>query len=183
MTLAEVFDLCQEIELRHAKLYATLSLLLGSIDERIARFWEQMSAEEWQHYIIVDFGRSLCAQSFGLETLATDLPEVSIQQIIHELGEHERKVDTKQITLNEAFEIAIAIEESESDTIYMHLLSTIRKAIYRSDQTYLLSRISQIEKGMHAHIDHLIEATKRFSKDPDLVRQAHGLKELRRQHR
>ena len=47
MTLAEVFDLCQEIELRHAKLYATLSLLLGNIDERIARFWEQMSAEEW----------------------------------------------------------------------------------------------------------------------------------------
>ena len=67
MTLAEVFDTCQDIELRHAKLYATLSLLLGNVDERVARFWEQMSTEEWQHYILVDFGRSLCARSFGLD--------------------------------------------------------------------------------------------------------------------
>ena len=183
MTLAEVFDLCQEIELRHAKLYATLSLLLGSIDERIARFWEQMSAEEWQHYIIVDFGRSLCAQSFGLDTPATDLSDVSIERIVHALDEHERRVATKQITLNEAFEIAIEIEESEADTIYMHLLSSIRKAIYQSDQTYLLSRIHQIEKEMHAHVEHLIEATRRFAKDPDLARRAYRLKDLRRQHR
>ena len=81
MTLAEVFNLCQDIELRHAKLYATLSLLLGNVDERVARFWEQMSTEEWQHYILVDFGRSLCARSFGLDTPATEMPPVSIQQI------------------------------------------------------------------------------------------------------
>ena len=74
MTLAEVFNLCQDIELRHAKLYATLSLLLGNVDERVARFWEQMSTEEWQHYILVDFGRSLCARSFGLDTPATEMP-------------------------------------------------------------------------------------------------------------
>ena len=179
MTLAEAFNLCQEIELRHAKLYATLSLLLGNIDERIARFWEQMSAEEWQHYILVDFGRSLCARSLGLETPATDLPDVSLQRLTDALDEHERRVNTKRITLNEAFEIAIAIEESEADTIYMHLLSTIKKAIYRSEQIYLLDRISQVEKNMHAHIDHLVDAIKRFAKDPDLVRRAYGLKEHR----
>ena len=55
MTLGELFNLCQDIELRQAKLYASLSLRLGSVDERIARFWEQMSTEEWQHYILVDF--------------------------------------------------------------------------------------------------------------------------------
>jgi hypothetical protein len=136
-----------------------------------------MSTEEWQHYILVDFGRSLCARSFGLDTPAMEMPEVSIQQIIHALDEYEQQVDTEQITLKEAFGIAIAIEGSEADTIYMYLLSIIRKAIYRSEETYLLDRISQIEKDMHAHIDHLIDATRKFAKDPDLVRKAHSLKE------
>lgn len=90
MILADCFDLCQEIELRHAKLYATLSLRLGNVDERVARFWEQMSTEEWQHYILIDFGRSLCARSLGLDTPATGLPDGSIQRIVQALDEHER---------------------------------------------------------------------------------------------
>lgn len=177
MTLAEVFDSCQDIELRHAKLYATLSLLLGNVDERVARFWEQMSTEEWQHYILVDFGRSLCARSFGLDTPATEMPSVSIQQITEALDKYEGQVVSEQVTLQEGFEIAIEIEGSEADTVYMYLLSTIRKAIYQSEEIYLLDRISQIEKDMHTHIDHLIDATKRFAKDPELVRRAYTLKE------
>ncbi len=175
MILAETFDLCQDIELRHAKLYATLSLQLGNVDERVARFWRQMSAEEWQHHLLVGFGRSFCAKTFGLETPTPELPNVSIEQINDTLNEYEERVSTKQITLNEAFEIAIAIEGGESDTIYMELLSTIREAIYQSDQTYLLSRISRIEKDMQAHVGHLIDAARRFSHNPDLVRKAHRL--------
>ena len=177
MTLAEVFNTCQDIELRQAKLYAALSLLLGDVDERIARFWEQMSTEEWQHYMLVDFGRSLCAQTLGLSAPATGLPGVPIQQITDALSEHEQKIDSGQITLNGAFEIAIAIEGSEADTIYMYLLSTIKKAIYESDQSYLISRISQVEKDMTAHIERLIDATRQFSKIPELVRRAQALKE------
>lgn len=86
-------------------------------------------------------------------------------------------MNTTPITLNEAFEIAIGIEGSEADTIYMDLLSTIRKAIDQSGETYLLQRISQIERDMQAHIGHLVDATKRFAKNPDLVRKAHGLKD------
>ena len=82
MTLGEVFDVSQDIELRHAKLYASLSLMLGDVDERVARFWQNMSAEEWQHYILIDFGRSLCARAFGLDAPATGLPETSIQRIV-----------------------------------------------------------------------------------------------------
>ena len=91
MKLFEVFNSCQEIELRHAKLYATLSLLLGDVDERVARFWEKMSTEEWQHYILVDFGRSLCAKTFGLDEPTTEVLNASIQKILQGLEEHERK--------------------------------------------------------------------------------------------
>lgn len=177
MTLGEVFDLSQDIELRHAKLYASLSLMLGDVDERVARFWQNMSAEEWQHYILIDFGRSLCSRAFGLDAPATGLPDASIKRIVQALNEHERRVKEKPLTLNEAFEIAIAIEGSEADTIYMDLLDTIKKAIYKGKQTYLLSRVVQIEKDVQAHVDRLIDATKSFSRDPDLVRKAHSLKD------
>lgn len=175
MTLAETFDLCQEIELRHAKLYATLSVRLGDVDERIARFWQEMSAEEWQHHLLVGFGRSLCAQTFGLDAPAPQFADVSIDRINETLDEYEERVRAEQVTLSEAFEIAIALETGESDAIYTELVSTIKDAIYQSDRLYLLTRISRMEKDMHGHVNHLIDAAKRFSINPDLVRKAHRL--------
>ena len=176
MTLGELFNLCQDIELRQAKLYAALSLRLGSVDERIARFWEQMSTEEWQHYILVDFGRTLCVDAFGIDSAVPELSDVPVQQITDALDAHEQKVDSGEITLDEAFQIAIAIEGSEADTIYMHLLSIMRKAIEQSDQPYLIDRIVQVEKDMVSHVGGLVQATQRFAKDADLIRKAHRLK-------
>ena len=176
MTLGELFNLCQDIELRQAKLYASLSLRLGSVDERIARFWEQMSTEEWQHYILVDFGRSLCVDAFGIEAPVTDLSDIPVQQITAALDAHEQKVNSGEISLDEAFAIAIAIEGSEADTIYMYLLSIMRKAIALSNQPYLIDRIVQVEKDMVSHVDGLVKATQKFAKDTDLIRKAHRLK-------
>ena len=176
LTLGELFNLCQEIELRQAKLYASLSLRLGNIDERIARFWEQMSKEEWQHYILVDFGRSLCVDTFGIDSAVTELSDIPVQQITNALDAHEQKVDSGNISLDEAFEIAIAIEGSEADTIYMHLLSIMRKAIEQGNQPYLMDRIVQVERDMVAHVDGLVQATQKFAKDAALIRKAHRLK-------
>ncbi len=175
MTLAETFDLCQDIELRHAKLYATLSVRLGDVDERVARFWQEMSAEEWQHHLLVGFGRSLCAQTFGLDVPGPQLANVSIERINETLNAYEERVHTEQVTLNDAFEIAVALETGESDAIYAELVSTIKDAIYQSGRPYLLDRISQMEQDMHDHVNHLIDAAKRFSINPDLVRKAHRL--------
>ena len=59
MTLGELFNLCQDIEIAASEtLCFSVVAIWGIVDERIARFWEQMSTEEWQHYILVDFGRS-----------------------------------------------------------------------------------------------------------------------------
>lgn len=176
MTLGELFNLCQDIELRQAKLYASLSLLLGNVDERIARFWEQMSTEEWQHYILVDFGRSLCIDAFGIDSPVLELSDIPVRQITDALDAHEQKVDSGKISLDEAFEIAIAIEGSEADTIYMHLLSIMRKAIEQSDQPYLMDRIVHVERDMVSHVDGLVQATQKFAKDTALIRRAHRLK-------
>ena len=175
MTLGELFNLCQDIELRQAKLYASLSLLLGDVDERIARFWEQMSMEEWQHYILVDFGRSVCADAFGIDSPVTELEDVPVQQITDALDAHKQKVNSGEISLDEAFGIAIAIEGSEADAIYMYLLSIMRRAIEQSNQPYLMDRIVQVEKDMVSHVHGLVKATQRFARDPALIRQAHRL--------
>ena len=189
LTLEGLFDICQDLELRQAKLYASFALLLGDVDERIARFWERMSTEEWQHYILVDFGRALCVEAFGIDTpisaedteISTSpiapLPDISIQEITDALDAHESKVESGKISLDEAFAIAIAIEGSEADTIYMYLLSIIRKAIRESNQPYLMNRIVQVERDMVSHVDGLVRATQRFSKDASLIRKAHRLKE------
>lgn len=189
LTLDKLFDICRDLELRQAKLYASFALLLGDVDERIARFWEKMSTEEWQHYILVDFGRALCVEAFGIDALVptekseettspiAPLPDISVQQITDALDAHESKVKNGRITLDEAFEIAIAIEGSEADTIYMYLLSIIRKAIRESNQPYLMNRIVQVEKDMVSHVDGLVQATQKFSKDTSLIRKAHRLKE------
>ncbi len=176
MTLGGLFNICQDIELRQAKLYASFSLLLGNVDERIARFWERMSTEEWQHYILADFGRSLCSETFGLDSQVTELQDIPIQQIKDALDAHEEKVNSGKISLDEAFAIAIAIEGSEADTIYMYLLSIIRKAIQQSNQPYLMARVVQVEKEMVSHIGQLVKATQKFAKDTELTRKAHRLK-------
>ena len=189
LTLEKLFDICQDLELRQAKLYASFALLLGDYDERIARFWERMSTEEWQHYILVDFGRAISIETFGKDTTISEsdtddttspiapLPDISIQEITDALDSHESKVESGSISLDEAFDIAIAIEGSESDTIYLYLLSIMRQAIQASDQPYLMSRIVQVEKDMVSHVEGLVQATLKFSKDPSLNRKAHRLKE------
>lgn len=189
MTLAELFDICKDLELRQAKLYASFALILGDVDERIARFWERMSTEEWQHYILADFGRAICVEAFGEDTpiSTTDvdentlpipaLPDISIKEITDALALHESKLESGKLSLDEAFEIAIAIEGSETDTIYLYLLSIIRQAIHQSNQPYLMNRIVQVEKDMVSHVDGLVQATQRFGKDTSLIRKAHRLKE------
>ena len=189
MTLEDLFDICKDLELRQAKLYASFALLLGDVDERIAKFWERMSTEEWQHYILVDFGRTICIEAFGQDTPISTadidestspiaaLPDISIQEITDALSSHELKVQSGKISLDEAFEIAIAIEGSEADTIYMYLLSIIRKAIHESNQPYLMNRIVQVEKDMISHVDGLVQATQKFGKDTSLIRKAHRLME------
>ena len=192
MTLEELFDLCKDLEFRQAKLYASFSLILGDVDERIAKFWERMSAEEWQHYILVDFGRTVCMEVFGMDTplhqegstetssLIAPIPDISVQRITDALDFHETRIESGRISLDEAFEIAIAIEGSEADTIYMYLLSIIRQAIKESDRPFLMNRIVQVERDMESHVDGLVKATLRFAKDTSLIRKAHRLQEEHR---
>ena len=66
------------------------------------------------------------------------------------LDKYEEQVVSEKITLQEGFEIAIEIEGSEADTVYMYLLSIIRKAIYQSEEN-LFTRPDCPNREGHGH--------------------------------
>jgi len=176
LTLKNIFDACQEIELRVAKIYAKLALFLGSVDDRIERFWGTMSTEEWQHHVLVDFGRNLCEQAFDINMRITDLPaSISIDRIRNGLAEHEHRLAEMNLTLNDAFKTAIEIEKSEADQLFIYLTEEIKKAVHETGKTFLLGRLHRIEKEIQHHHKALVVAIKRFSNDPDIVRSALSL--------
>lgn len=176
LTLKNIFDACQEIELRVAKIYAKLALLLGNVDDRIERFWGTMSTEEWQHHVLVDFGRNLCEQAFDINMRITDLPaSISIDRIRNGLVEHEHRLAEMNLTLNDAFKTAIEIEKSEADQLFIYLTEEIKKAVHETGKTFLLGRLNRIEKEIQHHHKALVVAIKRFSNDPDIVRSALSL--------
>lgn len=176
LTLKNIFDACQEIELRVAKIYAKLALLLGNVDDRIERFWGTMSTEEWQHHVLVDFGRNLCEQAFDINMRITDLPaSISIDRIRNGLAEHEHRLAEMNLTLNDAFKTAIEIEKSEADQLFIYLTEKIKKAVHETGKTFLLGRLNRIEKEIQHHHKALVVAIKRFSNDPDIVRSSLSL--------
>ena len=123
------FCICEDIELRHAKLYANLSLILGELDECAAVFWESMSTEEWQHYIMVDFGRLICEKHIGLDLIVVGLPNLHMDQIFEVLVRNENRICMEELNLKDGFEIAIELEGTESDDLYLYLTSVIKQVV------------------------------------------------------
>ena len=42
----------------------------------LLRFGKALSTEEWQHYIMVDFGRLICEKHMGLDQIVEGLPNL-----------------------------------------------------------------------------------------------------------
>lgn len=172
MTLEELFDASQQIELANARIYAQFSLGLGDVDERVAEFWEEASKEEWEHYIWVNFGLELCEENLDMEQEVTELSTDRISSACHELQNYEKRVKEGDIDLGDAFRIAIEMESGEANFIYQTILNYIRDAIDESGKTYLYQRISDVEEDMDEHVQEFIDAMKRFTQDPELVQKA-----------
>lgn len=173
MTLAELFDASKQIELTNARIYAQFSLLLGEVDERVAHFWEEASKEEWEHYILINFGKNLCSQHLDMDQDVSD--EVSADKIAeacHKLSNFEQRAQQGDIDLKEAFRIAIDMESGEANFIYQVLTKYIRKAIEKSGKSYLQNRIKRAEEDVDEHVQEFIDAMKRLTQDPSLVQAA-----------
>ena len=175
LTLGRLIEACETIELRNAKVYAAFSILLGEKDdqnEKVARFWEHLSIEEWQHYINASFGRAICAKTIGLETPVPEVDAATLEAIGAKIGEIERAVETGDVDLRRAFEMAIDLERSEANAIYQVYMGYLKKAVAKAGKPHLLKRLEATEENVEEHVNELVEQMKRFVGDPALVRQA-----------
>ena len=88
---------------------------------------------------------------------------------------NEDRIFKEELGLKDGFEMAIELEGTESDSLYIYLTSVIKHSVDERNQPYLMDRLKRIEKEMTSHHIGLIEATKRLSRDPELVRRANTL--------
>ncbi|GIX05734.1 MAG: hypothetical protein KatS3mg115_0137 [Candidatus Poribacteria bacterium] len=172
VTVQELFEACERIELGNAKIYAFFMIRLGAEDDRIADFWQGMSIEEWEHYIVLIFGRDLCARANMLHRPVPEVKRETLDRVLRLLEENERWVQTGKYTLEDAFEMAVRFEASEGDIFFLRLVRLIREAIERLGEPHLENRIRQIENKLYRHHDELVRAIMRFARNPELVRAA-----------
>ncbi|BBM86431.1 hypothetical protein [Candidatus Uabimicrobium amorphum] len=171
MLLKQLFDIGEELELRNARMYAHFSLL-HSDDERIAQTWEQMSTDEWQHYILLNYCKGLCENCGQLEKPAPEISEKGLQETRDILDAGEKKLHSGTLTLNECFEASIALEKGETDNIFHKLVGVSKEVAQQFDNQQAYLKIKKAEKKAENHTDRLLQAVKRFANSPDLVRQA-----------
>ena len=172
VSVEQLFDACEEFELKTAKLYSDFMIRLGSDDDRIAQFWEEMSSEEWEHYVIVHFGRKLCERAGMMREPVRTVNDATLTELADLLHEHEERVARGAYTLKDAFRMAIIFESSEVDDLFMHLVHVIQQAIERLGEYHLEKRLQRASAHMHEHLDGLVRAIRRLANDPELVRYA-----------
>ncbi|MFB6345194.1 MAG: hypothetical protein ABEK50_05390, partial [bacterium] len=135
-------------------------------------FWEEASKEEWEHYIRVNFGQKLCAENLDMQQDVTEMSADRIASACHNLQNYEERVSEGDISLEDAFRIAIDMETGEANFVYHTILEYIREAIDKSGKTYLYQRIEDVEEDMDEHVEEFIDAMKRFNLDPSLIQEA-----------
>ena len=172
VSVQQLFDACEEFELTTAKLYSDFMIRLGSEDDRVAQFWEEMSSEEWEHYVIVHFGRNLCERAGMMREPVQTADAETLAELRQVLRESEERVARGAYTLNDAFRMAALFETSEVDDLFMRLVGVIRQAIERLGEYHLEKRIQRANAHMHDHLDGLVRAVRRLANDPELVRYA-----------
>jgi hypothetical protein len=172
VTVGKLLDFCGDVELRFAQIYADYMFRLGSQDDRVAQFWETMSVEEWGHYVVVHFGRSVCARAGTLNDLVPDVASDAMERVLLVIEEQERAIRNGVVTLSDAFRTAVRFESSEADAVYLGLVRLVKRAIERLGEHHLLRRIERMESRIDAHVNGLIRAIMRLDNNPDLVREA-----------
>ena len=136
-----------EFEERAASLYLTLARQF--IDKRdVSWFWLEMSMEERQHALLLDF----C----GCEQMVTEgLPDRNtVRKLSNLFSDLEKRVGRKNLSLDDAFLIAAALEGSEINDIYAGVIGPIQG-------TWYIMR-KKIETLIPDHMQSLIRGARKF---------------------
>jgi rubrerythrin len=117
-------------------------------DPELSSFWLEIAMHEKQHAGLLQF--CLCQKLF-----APDLPQADDMEKLAVFFESlERRVADPNLTVQQAFSIALEMETSEINAIYCNLTTSLHKSMY------LLRR--KIATSLPDHIDELTRAAQKF---------------------
>jgi len=134
-------------EERAAGIYLQLASRFSE-DADVGSFWLDMAMQEKQHAGLLQF----CIYE---KLFAPNLPNREQIEELKTFFEHaEKRVANADLTLEEAFSLAVEMEASEINMIYCNLTTALHNS------TYLLRR--KIATALPNHVDELIAAARKF---------------------
>lgn len=154
MFMTEILGRCSTLEQRVAEIYEQFAHSLPNDELSLKSFWLGLSAEERQH------ARALAVEKAALEFEADPgyfMPEypaklVTLDTMLKQIEEKARQ----GVTTDEAFHLALDLEQSELNMIYRDLLLTGRAAVK------LMARHVDQSLSLPQHQQNLVEGVKRF---------------------
>ena len=154
MFMTEVLRRCSELEQRVSDIYSQFAGALND-DKEMESFWLGMAEEEKHH------GKILAAEKAALEVDSDTgyfMPEFSakLTEMDAMLKRAEEKARTG-VTKDEAFTLALELEQSELNTIYRDLVVMGRAAVK------LMARHMDQSLSIPKHQQDLLQGVKRFA--------------------
>jgi rubrerythrin len=151
-----------QFEERAAALYLQMASRFSQ-DPDLSSFWLDMAMQEKQHAGLLQF----CVYE---KLFATQLPD---ENEIRRLGTFfeslEQQARDPNLTVGQAFLIAMQLETSEINAIYCHLTANLHRSLY------LLRR--KIATDLPHHVDELATAARKFGVREDALEQLDRVKE------
>lgn len=163
MFMTEVLRRCSELEQRVADIYSQFAGSLND-DKELESFWLGMAEEEKHH------GKILAAEKAALEVDSDTgyfMPEFPAKLV--EMDTLLKRVEEKArlgITKDEAFALAMELEQSELDTIYRDLVLMGRAAVK------LMARHLDQSLSLPKHQKNLLVGVQRFAPSDSIRQQA-----------
>ena len=163
MFMTEVLGRCSLLEQRVADIYSQFAGSLND-DRALASYWLGMAEEEKHH------GKILAAEKAALEVDSDTgyfMPEFSAK--LMEMDAMLKRVEEQArigVTKDEAFTLALELEQSELNTIYRDLVLMGRAAVK------LMARHMDESLSLPKHQQSLVDGVKRFQPSAAVQQQA-----------
>jgi rubrerythrin len=151
-----------QFEEKAASIYLQLASRFSD-DPQLSSFWLDMAMAEKQHAGLLQF--CLCQDLF-----AKALPDATQnQKLVVFLDTLEKRAADPEITIQQAFSLALQLEASEINAIYCNLTTPLHAS------TYLLRR--KIATSLPNHLGELTDAARRFGIEESALQELDQAKE------
>lgn len=157
---AEALAFFASVEKRFSRIYFVFSHLFSEEPE-LKAFWKKMGEQEEIHSTILEMAREGCIE--GSPPAQLPLTRRVQSAIEARLNEYEKRLEGGDLSLKEAWEIAVAIETSEIDAVFDLLLSAVAAlSVQTSPQLY---------ETVRDHREFFAQGVRRFSGEPELIKK------------